>query len=263
MLRAAAATGRTGCARPVRALARHRRACRANYRGAARPRQARRRLGVGAGGRRTRAKPTIHWCLAVDGCCGSKATRRNCCSRPITSRWRAAALSLGGSIVVSMHAARAPRAVQLILQQRQKVNQTVFSLSPDMSTLAIARKAIENVIPVYSQAPRGKPDQLGQGRYGRMAWETVIDPQSLTRCASRATSRHDLLACPRPGLPTLPSSRLVDNADHAVEVAQELGPPVVIKPSSGGKGNQDQPQPEGRRSRTSAAAFAIAARYPR
>jgi cyanophycin synthetase len=170
-----------------------------------------------------------------------------------------AALSLGGSIVVSMHAARAPRAVQLILQQRQKLNQTLFSLSPDMSTLAIARRAIENDIPVYFPSPSSNLIQLGQGRYGRMAQETVVDPQSahalrLARDKSLTISRMSTL-----GLPTLPS-RLVDNADHAVEVAQELGPPVVIKPSSGGKGNGISlnltEEADIRR------AFAIAARYP-
>ena len=64
---------------------------------------------------------------------------------------------------------------------------------------------------------------------------TFIGPSAevLERFASKATTRH-LLA--EHGLPTIPGSGLIRDDAHALEEAERIGYPVLVKPSAGGGG---------------------------
>lgn len=107
--------------------------------------------------------------------------------------------------------------------------------SLDQLTLGIVRRAIELDIPVYALGRGGNLVQLGQGRFGHLIRETVLDPQS-GHALSLARDKWATLARLRAfGLPALPSG-LVRSADHAVAIARKIDGPVAVKPAAGGQG---------------------------
>lgn len=169
-----------------------------------------------------------------------------------------AALKLGCSLVLAMCRNGGERVLAAVLSARDQYGQAARLYSPDMSTLALARRAIANDIPVYFPGPTRTMIQMGQGRHARLATETVVDPQS-THALRLARDKWQTLSRLRMfGLPALPSG-LVSSADHAVTVWHKIGAPVVLKPASGGKGlgislNLNDEKQIRR-------AFAIAARY--
>lgn len=118
---------------------------------------------------------------------------------------------------------------------REEYSRTARLHTLDMSTLALARCAIANDIPVYFPQATRNMIQMGQGKYARLAMETVVDPQSsgalrLARDKWVTLSRLRMF-----GLPVLPSG-MVGSADDAVAVWHKIGAPVVLKPVAGGKG---------------------------
>lgn len=146
-----------------------------------------------------------------------------------------AALQLGCAVALHMTGAPDPERHKAVIARRQQFVQTAMFKSPDMLTLAVARCAIANDIPAYSLEMRPPIVQLGQGRYGRLVTETVLEPQ--TRHADALTrdkwaTRQRLADM---GLPVLPG-RLVANADEAVAAARSLARPVAVKPVNGAKG---------------------------
>jgi cyanophycin synthetase len=145
------------------------------------------------------------------------------------------ALELGISLVLALPAAANPATHKRAIARHQQFVRTALVHSPDMLTLAIARCALANDIPVYPIDIRPPMVQLGQGRYARLAMETVLEPQSrhadmLTRDKWATQARLRGL-----GLPVLPA-RLVADADGAVAAARQLGGPVAVKPVNGAKG---------------------------
>jgi cyanophycin synthetase len=169
-----------------------------------------------------------------------------------------AALKLGCSLVLALWGGGGERGFAAANNVREQYSRAARLHSPDMSTLALARRAIANDIPVYFPGPTRTMIQMGQGKYARLATETVVDPQS-THALRLARDKWATLSRLRMfGLPALPSG-MVNTADNAVTVWHKIGAPVVLKPVSGGKGlgislNLNDEKQIRR-------AFAIAARY--
>jgi cyanophycin synthetase len=145
------------------------------------------------------------------------------------------ALDLALSLALGLHAPESPVSHKRAIARHQRFVRAALAHSPDMLTLAIARCALANDIPVYPLEMRPPMVQLGQGRYARLAMETVLEPQSrhadvLTRDKWATQARLSAL-----GLPVLPS-RLALDADSAVAAARQLDGPVAVKPVNGAKG---------------------------
>lgn len=145
------------------------------------------------------------------------------------------ALRLAITLVLAMHAAGGRKGLEWTIAFYREIADTIAGQALDMSTLAVARRAIELDIPVYRLSPAMVMMQLGQGVHLRLITETVPDPQShhanrLTRDKWSAVIRMQAY-----GLPVL-RSHLVSDADAAVRGARELAQPVVVKPVGGGKG---------------------------
>jgi cyanophycin synthetase len=153
-----------------------------------------------------------------------------------SSKVAQAAINLGGALVLGLHTSGSEEILKGAINRRQRFVDLVRTQSPDMSTLAVARVALAHDIPVYFPTPATNLIQLGQGRYGRLVTETVLDPQSThaQRLARDKWLTKERLA--KVGMPTL-RSHLVKDADQAVAAAREIGGPVVLKPSAGGKGH--------------------------
>lgn len=146
-----------------------------------------------------------------------------------------AALRIGITVALAMYGARGRAGVEWMIGRYRELADVIVAQALDLSTLAIARRAIELDIPVYRVSPMMIMMQLGQGVHLRLLTETVPDPQShhanrLTR--DKWTTGYRLKAF---GLPVL-RSHLVLDAEQAVEAARLLGRPVVVKPGAGGKG---------------------------
>lgn len=107
-----------------------------------------------------------------------------------------------------------------------------LSLGP--STACIVDAADERDIPAIRLSDANLV-QLGYGANQRCIWTAET---SRTSAIAESVSRNKhltkslLQAC---GVP-VPEGRMVDNAEHAWEVAEDIGLPVVIKPSDGNHG---------------------------
>lgn len=146
------------------------------------------------------------------------------------------ALDVGLILVLSAYSPVNPANHRQVIERWQGFVRAAFTTSPDMLTLAIARCALANDIPVYPFHNLRPPTmQLGQGKYARFLMETVVEPQPrhadvLTRDKWGARTRLREL-----GVPVLPAW-LVSNADDAVAAAKRHGGPVAVKPVNGAKG---------------------------
>jgi cyanophycin synthetase len=146
-----------------------------------------------------------------------------------------AALELAVALVIEMGKAPGQANYQRTIQGRSRFVTIARVYSLDQLTLGIARRATELDIPVYFLSPQGSIVQLGQGRFGRLMRETVLDPQP-GHATLLARDKWITLGRLRAfGLPALPSGR-VTSADQAVALANKIGGPVVVKPAAGGQG---------------------------
>jgi cyanophycin synthetase len=102
------------------------------------------------------------------------------------------------------------------------------------STSSIVQAAKEKQIP-YVRLSTGNLVQLGYGNQQKRIWTAETDQTSaIAETISRDKDlTKSLLASV--GVPT-PSGQLVDNPEHAWEIAQDLGLPVVVKPQDGNHG---------------------------
>jgi len=105
----------------------------------------------------------------------------------------------------------------------------------DPSTLALVRAAAARGIPFSRISDPGRFVQLGQGVHCHRTIETAPDTVSVigSQIASDKFATSSLLA--RSGIPT-PSTHAIGSTAEAVQVAERLGFPVVVKPRFGGKG---------------------------
>ncbi|NNM28009.1 MAG: hypothetical protein HKO57_00685 [Akkermansiaceae bacterium] len=106
---------------------------------------------------------------------------------------------------------------------------------PDRTTALIEAAAIRSNIPVYSVDPRLRIQQLGQGEAGRQFFEAGQDADSFTghRVARDKLATIEYLA--RLGFPG-PAQVGANDANQAVQAADRIGYPCVLKPLTGGKG---------------------------
>jgi cyanophycin synthetase len=109
------------------------------------------------------------------------------------------------------------------------------SVSLDRRTLLLLRAADQRDIPWFRLGSPHRMVQLGQGRHGRRLHETMLETTShfAVRLSSNKAATHQLLQ--RLGVPQ-PVQHLVQSADQAVQAAQLIGYPVVVKPCHGMKG---------------------------
>lgn len=100
----------------------------------------------------------------------------------------------------------------------------------------LARAAREMGVPCYRLDRDGRQFlQLGQGHRLRLCHETITDRTPLmARAAGNKRLLHPLLQ--NRGIP-LPEQRLVGSLEQALQAAESIGWPVVLKPAEGGKGN--------------------------
>ncbi|ABR47435.1 cyanophycin synthetase [Alkaliphilus metalliredigens QYMF] len=102
------------------------------------------------------------------------------------------------------------------------------------STAAIVEEAKKRDIPV-TRIGEHSLVQLGYGKYGRKVQATVTDQTSCvavdTAC-DKVLTNHILRSV---GIP-VPFGKVVTAREHAVEVAEEIGYPVVVKPDNGNQG---------------------------
>lgn len=146
-----------------------------------------------------------------------------------------AALDLAVLLVIGMSKATDQASFRRAIRARSRFVAIARANSLDQLTLGIARRATELDIPVYFLAPQGSVVQLGQGHFGRLMRETVLDPQpghAMLLARDKWITLGRLRAF---GLPALPSGR-VTSADGAVASAGKIGGPVVVKPAAGGQG---------------------------
>ena len=109
------------------------------------------------------------------------------------------------------------------------------SASLDQRTLLLLRAADQRDIPWFRLGSPHRMVQLGQGRHRRRLHETMLETTShfAVRLSSNKAATHQLLQ--RLGVPQ-PLQHLVQSADQAVQAAQLIGYPVVVKPCHGMKG---------------------------
>jgi D-alanine-D-alanine ligase-like ATP-grasp enzyme len=108
-------------------------------------------------------------------------------------------------------------------------------LQPDFITRALMRAAFARGIPVYPVSPHSCIWRYGQGSAGLNLFETASQRDSLT---GNRLARHKFLSnqlINRLGLPGVRHG-VAYNSEGAVQIANQLGFPVVVKPVDGGKG---------------------------
>ncbi len=102
-------------------------------------------------------------------------------------------------------------------------------------TAAVVAEADRRGIPWVRLSEVGQFVQLGQGHLRKRAWETVVEGAGSLAArlgADKAVTNGLLSALGYP----VPDQRLVLNAREAVEAAEAIGYPVVVKPCHGQKG---------------------------
>ena len=102
-------------------------------------------------------------------------------------------------------------------------------------TLALARAAEAGGVPCERLFARGQFLWLGQGARGKRVMDTVSDATSFVAGVFAADKFLVLSLLEGHFLPT-PGSRLITSGDQALELAANLGYPLVVKPRSGAEG---------------------------
>ena len=105
-------------------------------------------------------------------------------------------------------------------------------LGPSTGCIVDAATAKDRRIPAIRLLPTGNLVQLGYGARSRRIWTAETDRTSAIAegiSRDKDLTKTLLKAC---GVP-VPDGRLVDSAEDAWEAAEEIGLPVVVKPSDG------------------------------
>jgi cyanophycin synthetase len=125
---------------------------------------------------------------------------------------------------------------------RQKLLGSILARSLDMSTAALVREAVQRDIPWRRLNPRTQIVQFGHGRLQKRIRETVTSSTSgigILLSKDKDVSNR-LLAEVGVPVPTQAvisvQDKVDDEAQMAVNIANNLGYPVVVKPADGGKG---------------------------
>ncbi|MBK7766507.1 MAG: acetate--CoA ligase family protein [Sulfuritalea sp.] len=149
--------------------------------------------------------------------------------------WQMAASSAALFLGTHPDSEREAELIRETAQRYRNFVDTAHSVSLDQLTLALLRAADQRDIPWFRLGFPHHLIQLGQGRHGRRLHETMLETTSYfaVRLTSNKAATHQLLQ--RLGFPQ-PLQHLVQNADQAVQAAQSIGYPVVVKPCHGGKG---------------------------
>lgn len=115
-----------------------------------------------------------------------------------------------------------------------RIKEVMFRYGLGPSTQAIVDAAIERGIPVI-RIGRGNIIQLGYGKYHKKMEGTLSESTSCISAdiASDKAITNELLA--QAGIP-VPRGILCYSAEEAVEAAESIGYPVVVKPSNGNQG---------------------------
>lgn len=109
------------------------------------------------------------------------------------------------------------------------------ALQPDRLARSLQRVARRRGIPVYAVAPGSKVWLYGQGRAGRQLMEAASHADAMI---GAHLARNKLLSnklVMRLGLPGV-THGVADSVDVAVQLARQLGFPLVVKPFDKGKG---------------------------
>lgn len=108
-----------------------------------------------------------------------------------------------------------------------------YRLGP--STAAIVRAARKRSIPVLRVEPTSSLVQLGWGVHQKRIWASQTSQTSsiaISLCQEKALTNRMLSTVSVP----VPEGRVVTSADDAWAAAEEVGLPVVVKPSDGNQG---------------------------
>jgi cyanophycin synthetase len=114
-------------------------------------------------------------------------------------------------------------------------NRMARGIALNQLSLAMARKAAEFDIPCYRLDGGGDTIQLGQGKWRRQVFETIIEPQGYLGVVTSTDKQRTIRRWTELGLPVMPSAQ-VRSETEAAATAEKLGWPVVVKPVRGGKG---------------------------
>lgn len=150
--------------------------------------------------------------------------------------WEMAAISCGLFSGNTLEPAALSAKLNYVTQRYGGFLEFSHGMSLDPMTLELLRAASRRDLPWYRLAPPQRLVQIGQGRHGRRLHETMLDTTDYVavRLASNKAATHHLLR--RLGFPQ-PVQYLVHAVEQAVQAANAIGFPVVVKPWRGSKGN--------------------------
>ncbi|MEO8278637.1 MAG: cyanophycin synthetase [Ideonella sp.] len=140
------------------------------------------------------------------------------------------ALTLGHRLLMSVINDEACNLLPVVAQLRERIEDCY--LGP--STACIVAAATDRHIP-HIRLNEGNLVQLGHGARQRRIWTAETDRTSAIAegiAGDKDLTKRLLKSC---GVP-VPTGEIVDSAEAAWEAAQELGLPVVVKPSDGNHG---------------------------
>lgn len=120
-------------------------------------------------------------------------------------------------------------------RERDRFVEAAVHQALDMSTVALVEAAEARDIPWFRIDPSRRFVQFGHGRYQQRIRETVTDSIGATGAQISRNKSMTNIILGELGLP-VPAQRVVDTAEKAVKVVEEMGYPVVVKPLLGGKG---------------------------
>jgi cyanophycin synthetase len=147
------------------------------------------------------------------------------------------ALEAASALVVALTGGAAERRARLS-RILEAFSTRADQIGLDQTTLAVVAAAEARGLPWFRLHPKSRIVQLGQGRFARRAFESLVDSEG--QITSRFITPYKHLCnhlLRRSGLP-VPSQGTAGTLQQAIDQAENIGYPVVMKPGDSGKGHK-------------------------